>query len=221
MRNDAGTAGRPPRPLIQAAPPAGGSTATHSASGLASSTAAVARVPSVARRVQCPVLMAQIGHLPDSPVQPLGPVEPAESVPPGFKPVAVVQCVTAISVKSGSFRLAQRKQAAVTGLGSLLAALRKPSTPRPKGALPACMVPANSGPWFVLVSATGQVIRPLVPVGLCGGPVPAVLASLHSLHWITLSTTSLPGGTVRPPLHGGPVHDITPAITAPQAGSAS
>jgi hypothetical protein len=71
----------------------------------------------------------------------------------------------------------------------------------------------------VLVSASGQVIRPVVPVGICGQPAAAVLASLKSLRWISLGTANLPGGPLRPLLHGGLVHvgtpriDISPATT--------
>jgi hypothetical protein len=131
-----------------------------------------------------------------------------EPIPAGFRPVAVVECVRVVSsVTHGHFRLEQRRQVAVTGLGRLLAALRKPSAPRPNGPQPACMVPAASWPWFVLVSATGQVIHPVVPVGLCGEPIEPVLASLNSLHWITLGVTRLPPGIpLHPPLQVGPVH---------------
>ena len=119
------------------------------------------------------------------------------------------------SVKHGVIRIDQRRQAAIAGLSRLVAALRKPSAPRPRGPQPACIVPLTSRPWFVLVSATGHVIYPLLPLGLCGEPIGAVLASLNSLHWITLSTTALRPEPIRPPLHGGPIHDITPGITAP------
>jgi hypothetical protein len=119
------------------------------------------------------------------------------------------------SVSHGVIRIEQRREAAIAGLSRLVAALRELSAPRPKGPLPACMVPVTSRPWFVLVSATGQVIYPLLPLGLCGEPIGPVLSSLNSLHWITLGTVALHPLPIRPPLHGGPVHDITPAITGP------
>jgi len=154
-----------------------------------------------------------------------GPVQPAGPIPAGFKPAAVVECVTVSSINHGIVRIEERRRVAVANLGPLLTALRKPSTPRPRSVLPACMVPVRSWPWFVLVSTSGQVVHPVVPVGLCGMPSAAVLASLNSLHWITLGTVSLPIGPLRPPLHGGPVHvgpvhvgtpriDISPATTA-------
>jgi hypothetical protein len=152
---------------------------------------------------------------PDGPIQPNGPVQPAEPIPAGFRPVAVVECVRAASVDHRVIRIEERRQVAISGLGRLLAALRKPSTPRPKGALPACMAPAYAWPWFVLVSATGEIIHPVVPVGLCEEPIEPVLASLNSLHWITLSTVRLAPAPFLHPMHAGPVHDITPAITAP------
>jgi len=174
--------------------------------------------------VQCPGVIPPV-RLPDSArqeelvqphssVQPNGPVEPAGRIPAGFRPVAVVECVTVTSVNHGVVRIDQRRQAAIAGLGRLLAALREPATARPKGPLPACMVPVSSWPWFVLVSASGQVVYPLLPLGLCGEPMGSVLASLNSLHWITLSTVALHPVPMRPPLHGGPVHVITPGITA-------
>jgi hypothetical protein len=191
-------------------------------------------VPPAAKRVQCPVVMSPLGHLPYSangsgsvqanggPVQPKGPYEPVEPIPAGFKPVAVVECVLVTSANHGIIRIDERRQAAVAGLGRLLAALREPSHPQPKAAFPACLTPIESWPWFVLVSASGQVIRPVIPVGICGQPTQEVLASLRALHWITLGTVSLPVGPLRPlpplrplgpPLHGGPIHDITPGIT--------
>jgi hypothetical protein len=168
--------------------------------------------------------MSPLGRVPTpvepiTPVQPKDPYEPTEPVPAGFKPVAVVECVWVTSVNHGVFRIEERRQAAVAGLGRLLAALRERSHPQPKAALPACLTPTYSRPWFVLVSATGQAIRPAIPVGLCGLPAPAVLASLKSLHWISLGTVNLPWGPLRPPLHGGPIHvgppriDISPATT--------
>jgi hypothetical protein len=172
--------------------------------------------------------MMPLGHLPGSvqpngTVQPNGPVQPGEPIPAGFKPVAVVECVRVTSVNHGVIRIEERRQAAVAGLGRLLAALREPSHPQPKGVLlPACLTPiVYSWPWFVLVSATGQVIHPVVPVGICGQPAPEVLASLKSLHWITLGTTPLPTGPLRPPLHGGPVHDGTPRIDISPATTTS
>jgi hypothetical protein len=175
-------------------------------------------VPAAARRVRCPAVISPLVPLPESAkgggsALPNYPVQPAEPIPAGFKPVAVVECVTASSINHGIVRIVERRRAAVTGLGRLVAALREPSTPRRKGLLPACMVPVRSWPWFVLVSATGQVVHPVVPVGLCGLPSAAVLASLNSLHWITLGTVSLPIGPLRPPLHGGPVHDSAPVTT--------
>jgi hypothetical protein len=168
-------------------------------------------VPAAARQVQCPEVMTPLVHVPLT-AKGGGPVRVAEPIPAGFRPVAVVECVTVSSINHGLVRIDQRRQVAVAGLGRLLAALRKPPTPRPQGALPACPLPAYSSPWFVLVSSTGQVIRPVVPAGVCEGPIEPVLASLNSLHWITLGTVSFPVGPERP-LHGGPVPDITPAIT--------
>ena len=207
-------------PAADAASSAGRHTGSGRAPG-ASSTA----VPPVARRVQCPAVIPPV-RLPGSArqdvlvqprgsVQPDGPVQLAGPIPAGFRPVAVVRCVTVTSVRHGVIRIDQRRQAAIAGLSALVAALREASAPRPKGPLPACMVPVTSRPWFVLVSATGQVIYPLLPLSLCGEPIEPVLASLNSLHWITLGTVALHPVPIRPPLRGSPVLDITPAITVP------
>ena len=197
---------------------------SHPAADAVSSTGASSTaVPAAARRVQCPDIIPPV-RLPDSArqsisvqphatVQPDGPVQLAEPIPAGFRPVAVVRCVTVASVKHGVIRIDQRREAAIAGLSRLEVALREPSTPRPKGPMPACMAPVTARPWFVLVSATGQVIDPLLPLGLCGLPIGPVLASLNSLHWITLGTVAL--HPLHPPLDGRPVLDITPAITAP------
>lgn len=200
------------------------SAGTHEAAGRAIGASTTA-VPAAARRVQCPAVILPV-RLPGSArqyvsvqphgsVQPDGPVQLAEPIPAGFRPVAVVRCVTVTSVSHGVFRIDQRRQAAIAGLSRLVAALREPSAQRPKAPLPACIVPLTSRPWFVLVSATGHVIYPLMTLGLCREPIGPVLAVLNSLHWITLSTTALRPEPIRPPLHGGPVQDITPAITAP------
>jgi len=186
------------------ASPAAGSTGSGGADGPAVLTRAA--VPPAARRVQCPAYRTPV-------LRQLPTAEPAEPIPAGFTPVAVVECITVSSDDHGVLVTDQRREAAVTGLSQLLAALREPSTPRPKGEQPACMVPLTLGPWFVLVSGTGQVIRPVVPVGLCGEPLQPVLASLNALHWITLSIVRVPAQ--RPPLRGGPIHDITPAVTGP------
>jgi hypothetical protein len=174
-------------------------------------------VPPVARRVQCPAVIPLV-RLPDAAqpyvsVQPNRPVQPAEPIPAGFRPVAVVECVTMTSLHHGVFRTDQLRRAAVGGLSPLLAVLRKPPAPRPKGALPACLVPATSWPWIALVSAAGQVIHPVVPVGLCGEPSEQVLADLNSLHWIKLGTVALRPVPFRLPLHGGPVRYIAPGTT--------
>lgn len=170
--------------------------------------------PGVIPLVRLPdVAQPYVSVQPHGPGEPDGSVQPGDRIPAGFRPVAVVECVTVASVNHGVVRIDQRRQAAIAGLGRLLAALREPSAPRSRGPLPTCLVPAISRPWFVLVGATGQLIHPLVPVGLCGEPIVAVLASLNSLHWILLGTVALHPAPFRPPLHSGPIHDITPGIT--------
>lgn len=211
--------------LTAAVSACGSVTAPRSAHLAADPGGGTTSVPRVARRVQCPAVfpvvrlpdIAQpyVSVQPNSQVQPDGPGQAMEPIPAGFRPVAVVECVTVTSLHHGVFRTERVRRAAVTGLGRLLAELRKPTEPRPREPLQTCLVPATSWPWFVLVGASGQVIRPVTPVGLCGQPLEPLLADLNSLHWIRLGTIGLRPVMVAPPLHGGPVHDITPGITLP------
>ncbi len=174
--------GATPAPRPGASPAAGSGSAAPTVPA-ANPAGARGAVPTAVRRVRCPAVSAPALGQP-------GAAGPAEPIPAGFRPVAVVECVTITSVRHGVVRTEQRRQAAVTGLGGLLAALREPAT-RAKGPLPACIVPSAAVPWFVLIGAYGQVLRPAVPAGLCGEPIEPVLASLHSLHWITLGTVIL------------------------------
>lgn len=188
--------------LRPGASPVAGSGSSAPTGPAANPAGARGAVPAAVRQVRCPAVSAPALGQP-------GAAGPAEPIPAGFRPAAVVECVTITSVRHGVVRTEQRRQAAVTGLGGLLAALREPAS-RAKGPLPACIVPAAAVPWFVLVGVDGQAVRPAVPASLCGEPIDPVLASLHSLRWITLGTVILPPVPARPPLHGGPAHVVKP-----------
>jgi len=156
-------------------------TVPGSSDGIA---AALASVPAPARQVRCPAGIP-------GPASLTAPGQQALSIPTGFTLVAVVRCVrVVVRVPGRGMWLAEKRQAAVTGLARLMTALREPSAPHnSKGPIPQCLAPYTVLPWFVLVSRDGQVIRPRVPVNVCRLPIEAVLASLNSMHWITLSTT--------------------------------
>lgn len=122
--------------------------------------------------------------------------QPGEPIPPGFRPVAVVECVrlpVIVPVTGGP--IVEKRRVAFDGLGRLLKALRMPSTARRRGLVPACLTPiANLLPWLVLIGPDDQLVHPRIPVGLCGLPIVPVLASLSSMHWQTLGTTVVGGG---------------------------
>jgi hypothetical protein len=107
---------------------------------------------------------------------------PEQAIPAGFIPVAVVLCTPGIVfVNHNGRNVPSTRQIATAGLGSLITALRAPSAPR--NSKVACLDQAVYVPWFVLVGRNGQVIRPKIPVTVCGDPSPAVLAILNALHF--------------------------------------
>jgi len=189
------------------------------AAGAATAAVAVA-IPAAARGVLCPLASQPVVHAPTGHA-------PTEHVPAGFAAVAVVDCVRAPAAAPGSgLGTEEKREVAVTGLAAVVRALRLPSSPR-RSPLPACLVTDSGLPWLALIGRDGQVIHPTVPTAACGTPIEQVLAILNSLHWISLGVgpgspvipqtgvspvpaTGLPS-TGRPPLHGGPVHRITPS----------
>jgi|SRR5215469_501917 len=192
-------------PQSAAAPNAGRSAAAgagHSSvpSGPPATATGSAQVLAAARRVKCPAIDTGVAGLP-------GRGQRTLPIPAGFKPVAVVECVRipAIAPVAGT-RIVEVRRVAVTSLGRLVAALRLPSTPRRRGILPACLAPISNLPWLVLIGPDDQLVRPRVPVGLCGLPIVPVLASLSSVHWRTLGSTN-----------GSPIGGRLPASGQPGA----
>jgi hypothetical protein len=105
---------------------------------------------------------------------------PEQAIPAGFIPVAVVLCDPGIVFVNHSGRnVPPVRQIATTGLGMLMTALRAPSAPQNSNVK--CLDQAIYTPWFVVVGRNGKVIRPKIPVTVCGDPSPAVLASLNAL----------------------------------------
>ncbi len=172
-----------------------------SASGPAPAARSQAGVLAAARRVKCPA-DASITRRPGG--------SHGKPIPAGFTAAAVVECVRvpAIVPVSGT-PIVELRRMAVAGLGRLLAALRLPSAPRSRGLDLACPTPVTVAPSIVLIGIDDRVVRPKVPVGLCGLPITAVQTSLSSLHWRTLSSTK---GVSIGPHPGVQVPDITPAV---------
>jgi hypothetical protein len=177
-------------------------------SSAAASPPSRADVLAAARRVKCPSWKSAI-----SPPSSM----PAQRIPAGFRPVAVVECirVPAIVPVAGT-HLQEVRRVAFTGLGRLVAALRLPSTPRSRGLVPACLMPVANLPWIVLIGPGDHLVRPRVPTGACGAPIVPVEVSLSSLHWKTLSATKGVWGGPQVPANGSPFPNIAPAVTAPQ-----
>jgi hypothetical protein len=136
-------------------------------------------IPAQALHVACPSAGSEAGRQ--------AAAQPARPVPPGFVPIAVVQCPPAIVAVDGNGpRAAPAEEVAVSGLGRLVAALRAQPARIPPGV--ACAAQLIYVPWLVLVGRNGQVVRPKVPPDGCGEPATAVLASLSALRWIAVST---------------------------------
>ena len=76
----------------------------------------------------------------------------------------------------------------MSNLGPLLKALLAPaSTVGSFAAAPPCLMPTVDLFQLALVGANGQVIKPSIPVTVCGRPSQAVVASLAALTWTTVN----------------------------------
>jgi hypothetical protein len=131
-----------------------------------SATESPANLPPAVRTVSCPLSGLQ-----------------NQAIPAGFKPVAAVRCVP-----TGGQPTALRMEVATSNLGPLVAALLEPSSSASSlNAVPRCLMPDVDGFPLALVGANGLVIRPSIPVSICGDPSQRVVASLFALHWTTVS----------------------------------
>jgi hypothetical protein len=152
------------------------------------------RVLTQARKIQCP---AFVGALPT----PGGPEvavgggdatadQTGQHLPSGFVAVAVVECVrSVVPVKGRGQWEAVVKRVATSGLGPLMAALRRPSSRLPNPDDVACPMTEAPLPWFELVGKDGHVIQPAIPRASCGQPITAIVIALDKLPWLTLSRT--------------------------------
>jgi hypothetical protein len=189
---------------------AGGDAGTAGGAGQASGGAA-ANVPAAAKALICPPLGPAIER-------PNAQGSSGQVIPPGFSPVAVVQCRPpgAIAPVFGE-RNPMRKEVAVADLQPLLTALGEPSARLAgPGPHPGCPVLTVAAPELALIGHDGTVIYPRIPLTVCGSPIQPVTASLAALHWILLSTTSAP--QVGQPQAGQPQGARTPP-TVVQLGS--
>lgn len=100
---------------------------------------------------------------------------PRTQLPQGFRIVAVVRCTT----------IAHGAQRADTKLTDLTNALREPSQIPVPGEQVVCAAIGLQIPVFGLVGADGSVIRPQLPLTVCGMPMPNVMSALNGLPWTT------------------------------------
>jgi hypothetical protein len=120
------------------------------------------------------------------------------ALPVSFVPVSVERCVNgAQTVPGKGLWTTATLQRADTGLTTLIDALRRPAAPRQPGTV--CPAVAVLPPQVVLISATGQKLIPLLPVGGCGTAASQVLAALDALSWQPVSVrliAKIPGASL-------------------------
>jgi hypothetical protein len=117
----------------------------------------------------------------------------AESaLPKGFDTVAVVRCLIDERAVAGDgswqFAVAQRASA---GLADLLRLLQQPNASAPARTQIACPADLLMVPDFGLVGSDGTVVRPKLPLTVCGAPMPNVLTALNGLPWKTETETKV------------------------------
>jgi hypothetical protein len=113
-------------------------------------------------------------------------------LPKGFDAVAVVRCFVDQHVVAGDgtwqFAVAQR---ASSGLAEFLKLLQQPSASAPARVTIVCPADLLMVPDFGLVGSDGTVIRPKLPLTVCGQPLGNVLTALNGLPWRTETETKL------------------------------
>jgi hypothetical protein len=108
------------------------------------------------------------------------------ALPADFRPVTVVRCdQTARGINGRGLWLFEVKQRANHGLGTFIAALRRPTMVTPADVM--CPAVGYLDPSFVLIDQHGRVIRPALPVMECGQAFPATITALDHLNWVTVS----------------------------------
>jgi len=114
------------------------------------------------------------------------------ALPKGFSAVAVVRCFVDQHAVAGDgtwqFAVAQR---ASSGLSEFLRLLQQPSASAPARATIACPADLLLVPDFGLVGSDGTVVRPKLPLTVCGQPLVNVLSALNGLPWKTETETKV------------------------------
>ena len=118
-----------------------------------------------------------------------------ESVlPKGFNAVAAVRCSIEQHAVPGDgtwqFDVAQRASSG-PGLADFLRLLQQPNESTPTNEQIACPADLLVLPDFGLVGSDGTVIRPKLPLTVCGQPLPNVLTALSALPWKTETETKV------------------------------
>jgi hypothetical protein len=111
-------------------------------------------------------------------------------LPAGFVAAAAVLCPLTLRRLHGPAHVVSRKQVADHGLAPLVAALRRPPEHLPPGTV--CAAQAVAVPLLFLISAAGQIIRPVIPSDGCGRPQQQALDALQRLPWVTTHASGHP-----------------------------
>lgn len=121
----------------------------------------------------------------DQGADPRNPLLPAEVVP-----AAVVRCRVEQRDLPGKGRwTVVVQERADSGLGDFVSAMRAADEPTPDNQL--CRARLVLVPWFVVVEASGHVVRARMPLDSCGQPKTAVLAAFEALPYRQVSATPL------------------------------
>jgi hypothetical protein len=128
--------------------------------------------------------------------------KPTKPLPAGFSPVAVVRCYQeAHGIPGRGLWRFEVKQHADHRLTAFIAALRRASVRTPSGV--ACATVGYVDPSFALIDRHGRILRPTLPVGECGQPLPAAITALAHLPWVTVSVRRTVQITTRAELRAG------------------
>ena len=105
-------------------------------------------------------------------------------LPTDFHPVKAVRCRSTLRTVPGNGEWqTDEADVADSGLTSLVAALRLPSTPINQNTV--CSAVGFVRPDFALVDAGGAIVRPKIPEDECAQPLDQVLKALNALSWRT------------------------------------
>lgn len=111
-------------------------------------------------------------------------------LPAGFVAEIAVLCAPAMKPAHNNGQVVFIERVADHGLAALVAALRRPSARPAPGII--CPVQLVIVPPLFLVSADGQVIRPVIPADACGSPQQQVLTALQQVPWTTVPPAAHP-----------------------------